>query len=91
MFSVNDSPEETVDSGHVYVSLDPGERKRLDVFLGRIEALEQKLREMREQVAWVKITVESVEFADGSQWDANSRGGGERAQLAGIDLPGDVG
>jgi hypothetical protein len=26
-----------------------------------------------------------------SQCDANSRGGGERAQLAGIDLPGDVG
>jgi hypothetical protein len=72
MFSVNDSPEELVDSGHVYISLEPGDRKRLDVFLGRIEALNQKLREMRQQVAWVKVTVESVEFADGSRWDPDA-------------------
>ena len=68
-FSAGGSPEELVDSGHVYISLDPGEQKRLDVFLGRVAALNQKLREMRRQVAWVKVTVESVEFADGSKWD----------------------
>ncbi|HEY7388939.1 MAG TPA: hypothetical protein VH640_10560 [Bryobacteraceae bacterium] len=52
MFSVEGSPEELADSGHVYVALDPGERKRLDVFLGRIEALGQKLRAARQEVAW---------------------------------------
>jgi hypothetical protein len=72
MFSVEGSPEELADSGHVYVALDPGERKRLDVFLGRIEALSQMLRAARREVAWVKLTVESVEFADGSRWDANA-------------------
>ena len=61
--------EEIVDSGHVYVALQPGEEKRLDVFLGRIEALHQKLRSMKQQVAWVKVTVESAEFTDGSRWD----------------------
>jgi hypothetical protein len=68
-FSASGALEEVVDSGHVYVSLDPGEEKRLDVFLGRIEALNQKLRSVRQPVAWVKVTVESVEFADGSRWD----------------------
>lgn len=67
--SASGAPDEVVDSGHVYVSLDPGEEKRLDVFLGRVEALSQKLRSMRQAVAWVKITVESVDFADGSRWD----------------------
>jgi hypothetical protein len=68
-FSASGALEEVVDSGHVYVSLEPGEQKRLDVFLGRVEALSQKLRSMRQPVAWVKVTVESVEFADASSWD----------------------
>jgi hypothetical protein len=71
-FSASDSPEELIDTGHVYVSLEPGERKRPDVFLGRIDALSQKLRSMGRPVAWVKITVESVEFVDGSRWDADA-------------------
>jgi hypothetical protein len=70
--SVSESSEEMVDSGHVYVLLDPGEERRLDVFLGRIDALNQKLRAMRHPVAWVKVTVESVEFADGSRWDPDA-------------------
>jgi hypothetical protein len=71
-FSASDSPDELIDAGHVYVSLEPGERKRPDVFLGRIDALSQKLQSMRKQVAWVKVTVESVEFVDRSQWDADT-------------------
>jgi hypothetical protein len=71
-FSTGGPDEETVDSGHVYVSLDPGEQKRLDVFLGRVEALNQKLRSIRQQIAWIKITVESAEFADGSRWDPDA-------------------
>jgi hypothetical protein len=72
MFLAGDSEEQLVDTGHIYVSLEPGERKRSDVFLGRIEALSQMLRSMRQPVAWVKVTVESVEFADGSKWDADT-------------------
>jgi hypothetical protein len=62
-------PEEVVDGGYVYTDLEPGQQKRLDVFLGRISALSQKLRSLGREVAWVKITVETVEFADGSRWD----------------------
>jgi hypothetical protein len=68
-----DQLEEIVDSGHVYVALEPGEQKRLDVFLGRIEALTQKLKSMKQEIAWVKITVESAEFKDGSRWDPASQ------------------
>jgi hypothetical protein len=71
-FSIGGPDEEVVDGGNVYVSLDPGEQKRLDVFLGRIEALSQKLRSIRLEVAWVKITVESAEFTDGSRWDPDA-------------------
>jgi hypothetical protein len=61
--------EEVVDSGYLYTDLEPGQQKRLDVFLGRISALSQKLKSVGREVAWVKITVEAVEFADGSRWE----------------------
>ena len=61
--------EEVVDGGYVYTDLEPGQQKRLEVFLGRISALSQKLKSAGREVAWVKITVEAVEFADGSRWE----------------------
>jgi len=65
--------EEVVDSAHVYLDLEPGEEKRLDVFLGRIEALSQKAKSARQEVAWVKLFIDSAEFSDGSRWDMNER------------------
>jgi hypothetical protein len=62
-------PEEVVDGSYLYTDLEPGQQKRLDVFLGRISALSQKLESLGRKVAWVKITVEAVEFADGSRWE----------------------
>ena len=64
-------PEEIVDSGHVYIELSPGEEKRLDVFLGRVQALNQKLKSSGQQVAWAKLFVDSAEFSDGSRWTMN--------------------
>jgi hypothetical protein len=61
--------EEVVDGGYVYTDLEPGQQKRLNVFMGRISALTQKLKSAKREIAWVKITVESVEFADGSRWE----------------------
>jgi hypothetical protein len=76
LFSTGAPREEVVDSGHVYMDLEPGQEKRLDVFLGRIEALNQKLKSAQHEVAWVKITVESAEFADGSHWDPEAPSNG---------------
>ena len=62
-------PEDQVDSGHIYVELAPGEAKRVDVFLGRVEALRQRIRSAHQEVAWVKLFVTAAEFTDGSHWD----------------------
>ena len=61
--------EETVDSGHVYVAIEPGEEKRTDVFLGRVTAMLQKLKSAGQPVAWIRLLVDSVEFEDGTHWD----------------------
>jgi len=63
--------EEVVDSGHIYLTLEPGEQKRLDVFLGRIRALTQKANSAGQEVAWVKLFIDSAEFSDGSRWEAS--------------------
>lgn len=76
LFSTGSRQEELVDSGHIYMDLEPGQEKRLEVFLGRIEALNQKLKSLRREVAWVKITVESAEFTDGSRWDPDAPSNG---------------
>ena len=72
LFSLGGTEEEVVDAGYIFISLESGEQKRGDIFLARIEALNQKLKSMKRQVAWVKLTVESAEFEDGSRWDANA-------------------
>ena len=64
--------EEVVDSGHVYLDLAPGEQKRLDVFLARIEALNQKAKAAGQQVVWVTLFADSAEFVDGSRWDMHA-------------------
>ena len=71
-FSTGKPDEQVVDSGHIYLNLEPGVEKRQEVFLGRITALTQKLKSMGEAVAWVKLTVESAEFEDGTRWDPDA-------------------
>jgi hypothetical protein len=63
--------EEVVDSAHLYIALEPGEQKRMDVFLGRIQALTQKVKSVGQSVAWVKLFVDSAEYSDGTRWDGN--------------------
>jgi hypothetical protein len=63
--------EEVVDSAHIYIALEPGEQKRMDVFLGRIQALTQKVKSVGQSVAWVKLFVDSAEYSDGTRWDGN--------------------
>jgi|SRR5579862_9042833 len=61
--------DEIVDSSRVYLDLQPGEEKRLDVFLARIEALLQKTRAEGKDVVWVTLFADSADFADGTRWD----------------------
>jgi len=63
---------QVVDSGHIYISIEPGERKAQDVFLGRMQSLNQRAKYDHMEVARATISVESVEFADGSHWSADA-------------------
>ena len=60
--------DEVADGGHVFAKLEPGEKKMIDVFLGRRSALVQLARELKLGVARAIVTVESVDFVDGTQW-----------------------
>lgn len=60
--------DEVVDGGHIYARLEPGDRKNVDVFLGRLSALAQRAKEMKLAIARAVVTVEAVDYADGTQW-----------------------
>ena len=60
--------DEVADGGHVFVKLEPGEKQSVDVFLGRRRALTQLAKELKLEVARAIVTVEAVEFSDGTQW-----------------------
>jgi hypothetical protein len=57
-----------VDGGHVFAKLQPGERKSSDVFLGRMTAMTQRARELKLEIARAIVTVEAVDFSDGTEW-----------------------
>ena len=63
--------EQIVDSGHIFIEIDPGDRKSQDMFLGRMDSLNQRIKYDHLEVARAMISVESVEFADGSRWTAD--------------------
>jgi|SRR5581483_11368386 len=63
--------DEVVDGGQVFAKLEPGDRKSVDVFLGRMTALTQRARELKIEIARAIVTVESVDFADGTQWSGD--------------------
>lgn len=67
---VSDSREEVVDGGRIFARLDSGERKTVDAFLGRIQALTERAKEWKLPLARAIVYVDSVEFADGTRWDA---------------------
>jgi hypothetical protein len=70
-----------VDGARIHVSLAAGMSKKIDVYLAQVKALERKAHAMRLDPAVTVMTVESVDFADGTLWE-------ERDQTkAPIDFP----
>ena len=64
---------ELVDGGRVFAVLQPGETKGVNVFLGRMTALLQRARELKLAVARAIVTVDSVDFSDGVQWNRDEQ------------------
>jgi cellobiose phosphorylase len=63
-----DAGDEIADEHRFAVNLEPRESKRMMVALGHIEGLKQQARSRKQASALVSITIESVEFQDGSEW-----------------------
>ena len=60
--------DEWVDGGRVFARLEPGDRKEVEVFLGRTQALSQRARELKLGVGRAIVMVESADFSDGTRW-----------------------
>jgi hypothetical protein len=60
---------EEVDGGRIHVRLEPGQSRRIDVYLGQVRALEQKAHSLRLNAALTVLSVASADFADGTRWD----------------------
>jgi hypothetical protein len=78
----SEAGDETADERRITVSVDPRETRRFAVGMGQVEGLRQLARSRRQSAALAILTVESIEFADGSEWKQS-----EREQGAPIDPP----
>ena len=65
-----ESLEQEVDGARIHVSLAVGTSQKADVYLGQVNALRQKAHAMRLDPAVTVLTVASVDFADGTLWEA---------------------
>jgi len=76
----SDAGDEVADERRAAVDVDARDTRRFAVGLGQIEGLRQLARSRRQSSALAILTIESVEFADGSEWKQS-----EREQGAPID------
>lgn len=68
---ISESGEEIVEKASVLVMLGAGQGKRVNLGLGHVQDLSNKARNSHRRVVQATLFVESVEFADGSQWSAD--------------------
>jgi len=68
-----EADEETADERRVALNLSPRETRTFPVALGDIQGLKQLARSRRQPAALAILTIESVEFADGSEWKQSER------------------
>jgi hypothetical protein len=65
--------DEIADERRVAAGIDPRDTKRLVVGLAHIEGLKQQARSRKQENALVILTIESVEFQDGTEWKQTER------------------
>jgi hypothetical protein len=64
------SDQEIIESPRLGVHLAPGEERRFEVQLGRLQQLNQKLQSSGQEFARVVLFVDSAEFSDGTEWSS---------------------
>src|ERR1019366_847888 len=66
--------DEVADERRVAVSLGLRESKKVVIGMGHVEGLRQRAKSRKQDAALVIITVEAVEFEDGSEWKRTENG-----------------
>jgi len=69
----SEAGEEVADERRIPVNIDLRETRRFVVGMGQINALRQLARSRRLSSALAILTIESIEFADGSEWKQSER------------------
>jgi hypothetical protein len=62
------SDEEVVDERRVPIDVERLETKRIVVGMAQIKGLRDRVSSLRQEAALVIITIEGVEFVDGTEW-----------------------
>lgn len=68
-----DAGEEIADERRFTINLDPHDSKRVAVGLAEIQSLRQQTRARNQRSALAILTVEGVDFSDGSEWKQSER------------------
>jgi len=68
---ISESGEEIVEKASVLVMLAPGQSKRMNVGMGRVQELTNKAHLSRRQVVQATLFVASVDFMDGTRWSGD--------------------
>ena len=68
--------DEIADERRVAVGIEPRETKRVVVDLAQKDGLKQQARSRKQESALVILTIESVEFQNGSEWKQTERDSG---------------
>jgi hypothetical protein len=69
----SEAGDEVADERRFLLDVDPRETRRFAVAIGQIEGLRQLVRSHRQSSALAILTIESVEFADGTEWKQSER------------------
>ena len=69
----SEAGDEVADERRVQADVDPRDTRRFAVGMGQIEGLKQLARSRGQSSALAILTIESVEFADGSEWKQTER------------------
>ena len=81
--------DEVADERRVPVDIDPRDTRRCAVAVGHIEGLKQLARSRGQSSALAILTIEAVEFADGSEWKQSERDHGTPVDpLKPAEMPG---
>jgi len=65
---LSDSGEETVETAAFLLDLQPGESKRVELGMGKIRDITEKIHAAQSRTARAILFVDSIDYSDGERW-----------------------